>query len=634
MEQRSNHEHPLVRFSEDQLKTILDAFPDAIDLIDVPSRKIIYQNRKSIELHGGRHTGDLEKARRKLDLRKPDGRKYALDELPSMRSIKEGVTVQNEEMIIERDDGEHLTILVSSAPIYSEDGKMTTVAVTLNDITQRKRVEAELAESEERYRLIYEHSLNGILFTRPQGAVLGANAAAQRILGMTEAEIIEGGRSAVMDESDERAEIALKQRAELGTFTGELRYKRKDGTVFPVEITSSIFKDRKGETFSSVIFQDITWRKKAEDILKESEQRFRELAEAMPQLVWTVTSDGNFMDYANGRIDLFDSVVQDESGNWNPFGSFHPDDLEKTKLAWFQAFKEKSEHKVEHRIKHKDGSYRWYLTQARPIKDSQGNIIKWIGITTDINDVKEAEEKLKEQKAQLENANNELESFSYSVSHDLRAPLRAIDGFSRMLSKKAERMDDESLHRIQVIRSSVKKMESLIDDLLSFSRYARAELSKGSIDMNDVVEEVTGTQSQTIGDRAIEFRIEKLPNAMGDVGLIERVWSNLIANAVKFTRNRKKAIIEIGAKKEGRTIVYYVKDNGAGFDMKNYDRLFAVFQRLHREDEFEGTGIGLPIVQRIVSRHCGQVWAEGKIDEGATFYFRLPANYQKRKSDQ
>lgn len=237
---------------------------------------------------------------------------------------------------------------------------------------------------------------------------------------------------------------------------------------------------------------------------------------------------------------------------------------------------------------------------------------------------KRAEKELIKRTKQLEAANKELEAFSYSVSHDLRAPLRAIDGFSRvMLEDYSDKFDDEGKRYLKIIRDNTQKMGQLIEDLLALSRLGRKQMEISEIDMAKLAKEVYDELKITTPERTIQLDIKTLPPAHGDQSMIRQVFVNLISNAIKFTRPREKAVIEICGVTEGNENVYYVKDNGVGFDMQYVNKLFGVFQRLHSADEFEGTGVGLAIVQRIVHRHGGRVWAEGKVNEGATFYFTL-----------
>lgn len=225
----------------------------------------------------------------------------------------------------------------------------------------------------------------------------------------------------------------------------------------------------------------------------------------------------------------------------------------------------------------------------------------------------------------LELTNKELESFSYSVSHDLRAPLRAIDGYSRMILRdQSDRLTDDAKRKFDLIRNNAQMMGKLIDDLLAFSRLGRMELNMSRLDMEGLVNDVWMEIQIINPERKIDFKANHVPPGLGDRTLIKQVYSNLLSNAVKYTKNKSKAFIETGGSQNKNENIYYIKDNGVGFDMEYYDKLFGVFQRLHSADDYEGTGVGLAIVQRIIHRHGGRVWAESKVDEGATFYFSLP----------
>ncbi len=307
----------------------------------------------------------------------------------------------------------------------------------------------------------------------------------------------------------------------------------------------------------------------------------------------------------------------------SPYIDFvHPEDRDKT-FAEAQRLTTEGEVTVsfENRYRCKDGSYKWFLWNAVPSAERQ--VI--YAAARDITERKRMEQLLEAQNIQFEAANKEREAFSYSISHDLRAPLRAIDGFSRILLEDyADTLDAEGQRLLGVVRDNTQKMAQLIDDLLAFSRIGRAQMAASTIHMHALVQEVLEELKPTLGERAVRFEVNPLPEAQGDRAMIRQVVVNLLANAVKFTRPRPHAEIEVGARVENGQAIYYVKDNGAGFDMQYANKLFGVFHRLHRQEEFEGTGVGLAIVQRVVHRHGGRVWAEGKVNEGATFYFSLP----------
>jgi signal transduction histidine kinase len=240
----------------------------------------------------------------------------------------------------------------------------------------------------------------------------------------------------------------------------------------------------------------------------------------------------------------------------------------------------------------------------------------------DIGERKRHEGELHEKNVQLQAAVSELDAFSYSVSHDLRAPLRAIDGFSRILLKQyGSILPEEPREYLQLVRDNTVQMGHLVDDLLAFARLSRQQLSKQRVPTRKIVENVLSDARQQAEGRSVSVSVGELPSLWGDPSLLKQVFVNLIGNAFKYTRMRAEAVIEVGSREIGGEQVVFVRDNGAGFDMRYADKLFGVFQRLHRAEDFEGTGVGLAIVQRIVHRHGGRVWAEAAVDQGATFYF-------------
>jgi light-regulated signal transduction histidine kinase (bacteriophytochrome) len=257
-------------------------------------------------------------------------------------------------------------------------------------------------------------------------------------------------------------------------------------------------------------------------------------------------------------------------------------------------------------------------------------------VNYDITDRKRAEEDIRrlndelehrvlDRTSQLEAANRELEAFSYSVSHDLRAPLRHINGFVDLLNEKyTDLLPEKGKHYLSVITDASSQMGNLIDDLLQFSRTGRQEMQQMNLDMNSLVQEVVQSYADENENRNIVWQVAKLPNIKGDLSLLRMVWINLVSNAVKFSRGKEYPQIKIGYTEEKKEYIFFVRDNGAGFDMRYVHKLFGVFQRLHTKQQFEGTGIGLANVQRIILKHGGRCWAESELDQGATFYFTIP----------
>ena len=303
-----------------------------------------------------------------------------------------------------------------------------------------------------------------------------------------------------------------------------------------------------------------------------------------------------------------------------------------------KAFEDGKVHSHDTQVIGNDGETIYFHCTANvALRDEAGRPAAVIEISRDITEHKRAEEEIRklnvgleqrvqERTAQLEAANRELEAFSYSISHDLRAPLRHIHGFIDLLWQHVEPNIDEKTRRyLGIISDSARKMSRLVDDLLSFSRMGRREMMKTSVDLHSLARTVVDELIQQNPERVIDWELRALPQIKADRDMLRLALVNLLSNAVKFTRNRPKAHIEIGCRDDSPDkVAVFVRDNGVGFDMLYADKLFGVFQRLHREEEFEGTGVGLANVRRIINRHGGRVWAEGSVDHGATFYFSLP----------
>jgi PAS domain S-box-containing protein len=371
--------------------------------------------------------------------------------------------------------------------------------------------------------------------------------------------------------------------------------------------------------------------------LQESEQLFRDMSNGAPVLLWMSNSTGGLYFFNRRWLNFTErSIEQEQKEGW--LESIHPEDVAEVKETYQKAHCSRQYFETEYRLKRAySGEYRWMLATGTPHFSADGDFAGFIGSCLDINERKQAdvllknlneqlEQKVKERTVQLEAINSELEAFSYSVSHDLKAPLRQITTFAKLLSTGGTApLDSRKKHYLENIISIAQRMDSLINDLLAFSRAGRGEMQYQMVELTPLVAEVRQELEQANTANTINWQIEALPSVRGDPKLLRLVFENLLSNALKYTRTRTAPYIEIGGSRSNKDeVIIHVRDNGVGFDMNYASKLFGVFQRLHPADEFEGNGIGLANVRRIIHRLGGRTWAESEVDKGATFFFSLP----------
>lgn len=366
-------------------------------------------------------------------------------------------------------------------------------------------------------------------------------------------------------------------------------------------------------------------------IIRESEERFRAIFENSADHIYLLDQQG-IIQMINHTVK---EVKKEDIIGKSIYDVQHKNNHEVVKSGIDKVFGEKIPVHFETEIQLASGA-RFFSNTASPVFHKDGTVQSAVVIARDITEQKIAqtqvielnatlETKVQSRTEELNSINKELESFSYSISHDLRGPLRAISGFTQILQEEIPSdLNEEAKDAMQEIIINAARMGRLIDDLLEFSRLGKQQISKVKIDMNELVNSVINELKKSGVRDDLQFTVKPLKSTMGDYGMLKQVMTNIVSNAIKYSGKKPKAEIEIGITSNGNGDAYYVKDNGVGFDMAYYDKLFGVFQRLHRNDEFEGTGVGLAIVQRIISRHGGKVWAEGKKDHGATFNFSLP----------
>jgi PAS domain S-box-containing protein len=409
----------------------------------------------------------------------------------------------------------------------------------------------------------------------------------------------------------------------------------KDGSVIYCEWYNSALLDESGKLVSVLsLVQDVSDRKRVEQALAESYSILHAVIEGTTDSIFMKDLQGRYVTINSAGAKVIGKPLEDIIGKDD--SELFPSNIALPLMENDRKLLGAERSQTYEDIVPVRGELRTFLSTKTICRNEQGKAIGLIGIARDITERKRTEKQIKklnqdlerrvfERTAQLEATNKELESFSYSVSHDLRAPLRSIDGFSQALIERyTEQLDDKGKHYLKRVRAATQRMGELIDDLLNLSRVTRSQMQRQRVYLSALVQEITSDLQQTQPERSAEFVIAPGVLVEGDPQLLKVVLENLLSNAWKFTSNQISTRIEFGIRSQQNVKqAYFVKDNGAGFDMEYADKLFGAFQRLHTTDEFPGTGIGLATVQRIIRRHGGYVWAEGAVGQGATFYFTL-----------
>ncbi|MCL7421681.1 MAG: PAS domain S-box protein [Methylobacter sp.] len=534
-----------------------------------------------------------------------------------------------------RKDGSEFPVEINLSPLETQREKLITSII--RDITERKRAEEELRASETRFRGLLESAPDAIIMTNRDGTIVLVNAQAEKWFGYTRDELL-GQKVEMLVPKRFREDYLRHRQAYMANpvvrpvgIGLDLYGLCKDGSELPVEINLSPLEIEQ-ELFVISMIRDVTARKRAEQAQREAQAKYQELVNNLPVGVYrqTPAANGRFLEVNQAIVAMFEA---ESAGQLQA----HPvSDLCRDKDCW-KEFTDKIMQQgfvgnEEIELVTLQGREFYGAVSAAMKKDSAGNFY-FDGIIEDISERKEIEQRirqlntaLRDRAMVLESVNHELEAFSYSVSHDLRAPLRAVDGFSRiLLDEYADRLDDTGRDRLRRVRAAAQHMASLIDDLLKLSRITRAELKRENVDLSALAGEVIEELSKLEPHRTVQRTIQPGMTAWGDARLLRIVLDNLLGNAWKFTSKQADARIEFGVQSLDGELVYFVRDNGAGFDMAYAEKLFGAFQRLHDTNEFPGTGIGLATAQRIIHKHGGRIWAESEVEHGAIFYFTLEA---------
>lgn len=588
-----------------------------------------------------------------------------------IEDLKQGRTVQSGR-IIRKKDGTIVYSDISSRML--DNGNIMAIA---RDVTEKHRFEQKLQQSEEQYKLLFRENPHPMwVYDLETMKFLAVNNCAISSYGYTNDEFMHMTLKDIRPAEDvEQLINNITSRRDKYQQSGPWQHRKKDGTIIYVEIISSgIFFE--GRDARLVLAKDITETRATFLALRESEARYRELFEKTPVPIleedFSVikahidllkqTGVTDFVEYLRmypEEIGASIPKVRILNANMAAVELYEADDKDQLLSGLTQLFGiDALQAQRESILAISEGHYKFEIeTERKTLKGRKLHVrVRWIVAEeykqdfsrvlvaiVDLTEKKRAEEEVMLLNTQLEKrvedrteklaeANRELEAFSYSVSHDLRAPLRAIHGLtSIILTDHYESLDDEVLKMMEMVLSNSTKMNALISDLLNFSRLQRHEFIMTRVDNNRLIREILDQMPQEDKSRNVKMDITRLPDCRGDEAMLRQVWINLISNAFKYTGKTEQPVISISGVQRENDILYIVEDNGAGFNMKYSEKLFGVFQRLHSDSEFEGTGVGLALIKRIIRKHGGEIWATGEVNHGATFYFTIPHETQTDK---
>jgi PAS domain S-box-containing protein len=611
------------------LTAVMDSVDDAILTKDLEGR-ITYWSPGAERMYGY-SAGEM--IGRNVSVLTPEGHENEIPEI--MSRIARGERIDHFEASRKRKDGTLIKVSISISPLRNKTGKVVGAATVARDHAAEDAARAQVKERDERFRLVVEGAPTGMVMVNREGIILLVNAQVEKLFGYSRDQLLNKPIEILVPERFRgkhpgyRAGFFAEPKPRSMGVGRDLYGLRQDGNEFPVEIGLNPIETEEGPLVMASII-DITERKRAEE-------KFRLVVEAAPTGMVMVNREGILL-LVNAQVEKLFGYSRSQLLN-KPIEILVPERF-RGKHPGYRA-----EFFVEPRPRsmgvgrdlyglRQDGSEFPVEIGLNPIETEDGILVmaSIIDITErkrierELQDFNETlEERVRERTAQLEAVVKELEAFSYSVSHDLRAPLRHLSGFLELLSGVTkDRLDSTGTRYLQVIHDAAHRMGILIDSLLAFSRIGRSEMQVTEVSVEALVQEIITEMGQDVINRTIHWKIGSLPAVTADRQLLKLALANLLDNAIKYTRPRPEAVIEIESYPHDGQIVLMIRDNGVGFDPAYVEKLFGIFQRLHSAAEFEGTGIGLANVKRIINRHGGSVWAEGTIGKGSTFYMSLP----------
>ncbi len=627
------HARSVLRASEIRYRRLFEAAKAGVLIIDPATRRITDANPFMVQLLGFRREEFIGKELYEIGLF--HDQEAAQEAFQQLRDVHE---IRYDHLPLQAKDGSSHPVEVV-ANLYDEDGR-AVIQCNVRDITERRQMEDSLRKSEARFHAIIAQATAGIAELDLTGRFTLVNDRFCAIVGRPATELL-GLRAADLTHPDDLAASAArfkdraKGRADFGL---EKRYLRPDGSVVWVSHSVAWITDREGTPHGFVeISQDISDRKRLEAALRSSEAYFRELTESLPIGVWTSQPDGR-LDFVNRHwLDYTGLTFSDHlrhSGAWTE--SLHPDDRVRVQSVVDTSLPGDVGYTLEARFRHAaSGTYRWFLKRSVPVRSPDGQLQKRIGMAIDIDDLKRAqgiladhagalEEQVRTRTVELRETIGELEAFSYSVSHDMRAPLRAMQGFAQLLlQENADRLDAGSLDHLRRINASAGRLDALINDVLTYSRLLRSEIVLQPVDLDTLVRLIITTYPNLQANDAAITIEGTLPVVLGHEASLTQCISNLLSNAVKFVAPGLPARVHIRAEAVAGEVRLWIEDNGIGIDPRDHGRIWKIFTQVGRAKDYPGTGIGLAIVRKAVERMNGTIGVESALGSGSKFWFRL-----------